>query len=114
MPNKFFSGLSKFIPGLGLINTYKKEWLSKDIAAGLSVAAIAVPVGIAYSGLAGLPPETGLYSAILPMVAYALFGSSRQLMVGPDSATCILIAAALTPLAAFGSEQYQSYSILLA
>jgi len=114
LPNKFFSGLSKFIPGLGLINTYKKEWLSKDIAAGLSVAAIAVPVGIAYSGLAGLPPETGLYSAILPMVAYALFGSSRQLMVGPDSATCILIAAALTPLAAFGSEQYQSYSILLA
>ncbi|MBK8983665.1 MAG: sulfate permease [Ignavibacteria bacterium] len=114
MSKSLFSGLSRYLPGLGLINTYKKEWLSKDIAAGLSVAAIAIPVSIAYAGIAGLPPEVGLYSSVLPMIAYALFGSSRQLMVGPDSATCILIASALIPVAAFGSELYQSYSVILA
>ena len=106
--------LYNIMPGLSLIHSYKKEWLASDLAAGLSVAAIAVPIGIAYSGLAGLPPETGLYASILPMIAYALFGSSRQLMVGPDSATCILIASTIAPLAVIGSKEYLSYSILLA
>lgn len=100
--------------GLSLFRTYKKQWLSKDIIAGLSVAAIAMPVGIAYAGIAGLPLQTGLYSCILPMIIYALFGSSRQLIVGPDSATCILVAAAISPLAAAGSDSYVSLSIMLA
>ena len=100
--------------GLNLFKTYKKQWLSKDLIAGLSVAAIAMPVGIAYAGIAGLPLQTGLYSCILPMIIYALFGSSRQLIVGPDSATCILIAAAISPLAAAGSDSYVSLSIMLA
>ncbi|MBK8382598.1 MAG: SulP family inorganic anion transporter [Ignavibacteria bacterium] len=80
----------------------------------MSVAAIAMPVGIAYAGIAGLPLQTGLYSCILPMIIYALFGSSRQLIVGPDSATCILVAAAISPLAAAGSDSYVSLSIMLA
>ncbi|MBK7446392.1 MAG: SulP family inorganic anion transporter [Ignavibacteria bacterium] len=100
--------------GLNLFKTYKKQWLSKDLIAGLSVAAIAMPVGIAYAGIAGLPLQTGLYSCILPMIIYALFGSSRQLIVGPDSATCILVAAAISPLAAAGSDSYVSLSIMLA
>ena len=74
-------------------------WLSKDLAAGLSVAAIGLPVGIAYAELAGVPAVIGIYSAIFPLVPYALFGSSRQLMVGPDAATCIMVAASLAPLA---------------
>ncbi len=100
--------------GLELFKTYQKQWLSKDLIAGLSVAAIAMPVGIAYAGIAGLPLQTGLYSCILPMIIYALFGSSRQLIVGPDSATCILVAAAISPLAAAGSDSYVSLSIMLA
>ncbi|MBK6539312.1 MAG: SulP family inorganic anion transporter [Ignavibacteria bacterium] len=100
--------------GLNLFKTYEKQWLSKDLIAGLSVAAIAMPVGIAYAGIAGLPLQTGLYSCILPMIIYALFGSSRQLIVGPDSATCILVAAAISPLAAAGSDSYVSLSIMLA
>ena len=100
--------------GLNLFKTYEKQWLSKDLIAGLSVAAIAMPVGIAYAGIAGLPLQTGLYSCILPMIIYALFGSSRQLIVGPDSSTCILVAAAISPLAAAGSDSYVSLSIMLA
>ena len=74
--------------------------MAADIKAGLAVTAVAVPVGIAYAGLAGLRPEVGLYSSLLPLVVYAIFGSSRQLIVGPDAATCAVIAAAIAPLAA--------------
>lgn len=101
-------------PGLKLFKTYQKKWFSRDLLAGLSVAAIAMPVGIAYAGIIGLPLQTGLYSCIFPMIAYAIFGSSKQLIVGPDSATCILVAAAITPLAAVGSAEYATLSVLLA
>lgn len=114
MTKSFQSKLSSWVPGLQIFVNYKRQWLSKDLAAGLSVAAIALPVGIAYADLAGLPTISGLYSCILPMIAYALFGTSKQLMVGPDSATCILIASTLAPLAAAGSAHYQSVSVLLA
>lgn len=93
-------------PGILALFAYKPSWLPKDIAAGLSVAAIALPVGIAYSELAGVPPIIGVYSAIFPLFAYALFGSSRQLMTGPDAATCILVAATLGPLAGGDPERY--------
>ncbi len=93
-------------PGILALSEYKLSWLSKDLAAGLSVAAIALPVGIAYADLAGVPPIIGMYSAIFPLFAYALFGSSRQLMTGPDAATCILVAATLGPLAGGDPERY--------
>jgi MFS superfamily sulfate permease-like transporter len=86
-------------PGLLALSEYRPSWLPKDVAAGLSVAAIALPVGIAYTDLAGVPPVIGMYSAIFPLFAYALLGSSRQLMTGPDAATCILVAATLAPRA---------------
>ena len=93
-------------PGILVFSGYRPSWLPKDLAAGLSVAAIALPVGIAYADLAGVPPIIGMYSAIFPLFAYALFGSSRQLMTGPDAATCILVAATLGPLAGGDPERY--------
>ena len=65
-------------PGLALLRGYRREWLPADIGAGLSVAAVALPTAIAYAQLAGFPPVVGLYAAILPLVVYAAFGTSRQ------------------------------------
>jgi MFS superfamily sulfate permease-like transporter len=84
-----------------------------DAIAGLSVAAVALPVSIAYAELAGFDPVVGLYSSILPLVAYAIFGTSRQLMVNPDAAACAMIAAAIAPLAGNSAELYLSLTITL-
>jgi high affinity sulfate transporter 1 len=106
--------LSRIAPGLRTLAGYRRESLRHDAVAGLSVAAVALPVGVAYAQLAGFNPAVGLYSSILPLVAYALFGTSRQLIVGPDAATCTLVAAAVAPLAAPGSAEYLSLSMTLA
>jgi high affinity sulfate transporter 1 len=98
--------LARFVPGLAALARYERRWLFKDLLAGLSVAAIALPVGLAYADLAGVPAIVGIYSAIFPLLGYALFGSSRQLIVGPDAATCLLVAASLAPLAAGDPERY--------
>ena len=95
----FFS-LERWLPGLAALLHYQRAWLMPDLRAGLSVAAVALPVAIAYAELAGVGAIVGLYSCILPMLVYALFGTSRQLIVGPDAATCAVIAAVVTPLAA--------------
>jgi len=84
---------------------YRSEWLPADILAGLSVAAVALPTAIAYPAIAGLPPQAGLYAAILPSVGYALFGPSRQLMVGPDTATTVMLGSALLALGILDPEQ---------
>lgn len=104
----------KLIPLIGELRHYQREWLSHDVIAGLSVTAVQVPTAIAYAQLAGFPPEVGLYSSMLPVLAYALFGSSRQLIVGPDAATCMLVAAILAPLAASNLESYATFSAALA
>src|SRR5262249_51949540 len=106
--------VGRIAPGLASLARYRREDLSHDVVAGLSVAAVALPVGVAYAELAGFHPVVGLYSSILPLAAYALFGSSRQLVVGPDSATCALVAAAVAPLAAGDPAQYLSLSVALA
>ncbi|MCB1859033.1 MAG: SulP family inorganic anion transporter [Gammaproteobacteria bacterium] len=100
-------------PGLYVLLHYHRSWFRYDFAAGLSVAAIALPVGIAYSELVGVPAIIGMYSAIFPLFAYALFGSSKQLMTGPDAATCILVAAALGPLAGGDPERYLPLMVIL-
>jgi MFS superfamily sulfate permease-like transporter len=102
-----------FMPGLRLFTRYKPSWLRSDLGAGLSVAAIALPVGIAYADLAGVPPVIGIYSAIFPLLVYALFGSSRQLMTGPDAATCIIVAASLAPLAGGDPQRYLGLTVML-
>jgi MFS superfamily sulfate permease-like transporter len=89
----------RFAPGLANLLDYQRSNLSHDLVAGLSVAAIALPVGVAYAQLAGFNPAVGLYSSILPLVAYAIFGTSRQLIIGPDASTCALVVAAVAPLA---------------
>ncbi|MBK6287401.1 MAG: SulP family inorganic anion transporter [Gammaproteobacteria bacterium] len=93
---------------------YRRDDLPHDLIAGLSVAAVALPVGVAYAQLAGFNPVVGLYVSILPLLAYALFGTSRQLIVGPDAATCALVAAAVLPLAGGDPDRYLSLSIALA
>jgi MFS superfamily sulfate permease-like transporter len=75
--------LARFAPGLASLLRYKLADAPADLRAGLAVSAVALPVGIAYAELAGFRPEVGLYSSILGLVAYAIFGSSRQLIVGP-------------------------------
>ncbi|PJG59513.1 SulP family inorganic anion transporter [Aeromonas cavernicola] len=92
--------LERWLPGLAALLQYQRAWLMPDLRAGLSVAAVALPVAIAYAELTGVGAIVGLYSCMLPMLVYALFGTSRQLIVGPDAATCAVIAAVVTPLAA--------------
>jgi high affinity sulfate transporter 1 len=103
-----------WMPGPTELGAYQRAWLPSDLLAGLSVAAIQVPTAVAYATLAGFGPEVGLYASVLPLVAYALFGSSRQLIVGPDSATCAMIAATLLPLAGRDPARYLDYSVVLA
>ena len=105
--------LLRLMPGLDELLHYRREWLRPDIQAGLSVAAVALPISIAYAQLAGFSPIIGLYSSVLPMIVYALLGSSRQLIVGPDAATCAMLGATLMPLAATGSDEYQGYAMSL-
>lgn len=105
---------SDIAPGLPTLMHYRfARDFPHDLVAGISVAAVALPVAMAYAELAGFSPVVGLYSSILPLVAYAIFGTSRQLMVNPDAATCAMIAAAITPLAAGNGELYLSLSIAL-
>jgi high affinity sulfate transporter 1 len=103
-----------WIPLLRDLRHYRKEWLSRDVVAGLSVAAVQVPTAIAYANLAGFPPEAGLYASMLPVLVYAVFGSSRQLVIGPDAATCAMIAALLLPLAGGDLGYYLQLSAALA
>jgi high affinity sulfate transporter 1 len=105
--------LKAIAPGLAILLKYKWSDLPADAIAGLSVAAVALPVGVAYAQLAGFNPAVGLYSSILPLLAYAVFGTSRQLIVGPDAATCALVAAAIAPMAAGDQSLYQSLSVTL-
>jgi high affinity sulfate transporter 1 len=106
--------LARATPGLVALLPYDRKNLSYDLVAGLSVAAVALPVGVAYAQLAGFNPAVGLYSSILPLFAYAIFGTSRQLIIGPDAATCALVTAAVTPLALGDQEAYASLFVILA
>jgi SulP family sulfate permease len=97
-PNRS-SILLRLVPGLALFRDYRREWLPGDLLAGVSVCVVMIPSVIAYAGLMGLPPQAGLYAALVPLVAYPLFGSSRQVIVGPDIAISLLTASAIAPLA---------------
>jgi high affinity sulfate transporter 1 len=104
----------RLAPGLPALIGYRLADLPYDLVAGLSVAAVALPIGVAYAELAGFPPVVGLYASILPLAAYALFGTSRQLVIGPDTATCAMVAAAVAPLAGGDAGLHQSLSVALA
>jgi high affinity sulfate transporter 1 len=95
------------------LQSYLLKTLRSDLLAALSVAAVAVPTGMAYAELANFSPVIGLYASILPLIAYACLGSSPQLIVGPDAATCTIVAAALVPLASGDPERYLALSMAL-
>ncbi len=96
------------------LRQYQRPWLSGDLTAGLIVTVMLIPQSLAYAMLAGLPPQIGLYASILPLLAYALFGSSMTLAVGPVAVASLMTASALTPLAAPGTESYIMLAVLMA
>jgi high affinity sulfate transporter 1 len=106
--------LARIAPGAANLLAYRREWLRHDLVAGLSVAAVAAPIAVAYADLAGFSPVVGLYASILPLVVYALFGTSRHLIVNPDAAICAMVAAILAPFAAHNTEVYSALSVALA
>ena len=87
------------LPGIATARAYRREWLRNDITAGLVLTALLIPAGMGYAQAAGLPAYAGLYATIVPLLAYALVGPSKILVLGPDSSLAPLIAAAIVPLA---------------
>jgi high affinity sulfate transporter 1 len=87
------------VPGLRVVSSYQRKWLAKDVVAGVVLTTLLVPQGMAYAELAGLPPITGLYTSIMCLLGYAVFGPSRILVLGPDSSLGPMIAATILPLA---------------
>jgi len=96
--------LTQAVPGLGVLRSYRPGWFGKDLTAGLILTALLVPQGMAYAELAGLPPITGLYTSILCLTAYAIFGPSKILVLGPDSSLGPMIAACIIPLVAANGD----------
>jgi len=105
--------LQKIIPAFEWLRNYKRNDIRGDLSAGAIVAVMLVPQGMAYAMLAGLPPVMGLYASTLPLIAYALFGSSRQLAVGPVAMMSLLVFAGVSPLAEPGSEEYIRLVLML-
>ena len=91
-------GPGRWVPGLRTLREYQRSWLASDLVAGLVLTALLVPVGMGYAQAAGLPPITGLYATIVPLVAYAILGPSRVMVLGPDSSLAAVIAAVILPL----------------
>ncbi len=106
--------LSRVLPIAGWLPNYPKEVLRKDLGAGVTTAVVLVPQAMAYAMLAGLSPIAGLYAALVAPVAYAVFGTSRQLAVGPVAMDSLLTAAAVGAIAQTGTADYASAAILLA
>lgn len=103
--------LREFVPGVTLFRSYQRGWLAKDLVAGLVLSALLVPQGMAYAELAGLPPVTGLYTSIMCLLGYALFGPSRILVLGPDSSLGPMIAATIAPLALAGGDPARAVAL---
>jgi SulP family sulfate permease len=106
--------MRQYFPFLDWVKNYKKEDFSGDLTAGLTVGIMLVPQGMAYAMLAGLSPIYGLYASTIPLIIYALFGTSRQLAVGPVAMVALLISSGVGQLAQTGSETFIAYAILLA
>lgn len=103
------------VPGLRQARTYQRRWLRSDLLSALTVGAMLIPQGLAYAQIVGVRPAAGLYAGIVGMLAYALFGPSRHLMIGPEAGAAILTAAALAPVAAGADPaRYASLAALLA
>jgi SulP family sulfate permease len=106
--------IKKIIPILEWLPNYNKSLFRGDLIAGITVGIILIPQGIAYALIAGLPPIYGLYCALVPQAMYAVFGSSRQVAIGPVAMDSLIVATGVSTLALAGSESYISIAILLA
>src|SRR5512132_3131538 len=103
--------MSGFVPGVQAIRSYRRQWLAKDIVAGVVLTTLLVPQGMAYAELAGLPPITGLYTSIMCLLGYALVGPSRILVLGPDSSLGPMIAATVLPLVAANGDPERAVAL---
>jgi len=106
--------LKQFFPFLEWLPNYTKAYLKGDVGAGLTVGVMLIPQGMAYASIAGLPPVYGLYASIIPLIIYALLGTSRQLAVGPVAMVSLLTATAIGSFQGLSTEQYIQYALVLA
>ncbi|GAB91515.1 SulP family inorganic anion transporter [Gordonia rhizosphera] len=109
---KELSRMGRFLPGLTVLRSYERSWLRGDLVAGIVLTALLIPAGMGYAEVSGLPPVTGLYATIVPLLVYAVVGPSRILVLGPDSSLAPIIAAAIIPLAALDSERVALAAVL--
>jgi high affinity sulfate transporter 1 len=111
---KVASLIHRAFPILSWIPAYRHEWLVSDVFAGLALWAVMVPEGMAYAGIVGVPPIIGLYTIVPALIAYALLGTSRQLVVGPDTATGLISALTVAAVAVQGTAEYNALTSTLA
>lgn len=104
--------LRRCFPGPASAGSYRLSWLRDDLVAGLVLTALLIPAGLGYAEVAGLPPVTGLYATIAPLLVYALIGPSRVLILGPDSSLAPIIAAAVVPMAVAGPDRVALAGVL--
>jgi high affinity sulfate transporter 1 len=104
----------RYLPMLDWVHGYRRDWFVPDVLAGLALWAVMVPEGMAYAGIVGVPPIMGLYTIVPALLAYALLGTSRQLVVGPDTATGLISAVTVGALATQGSADFNSLTSTLA
>ncbi len=102
------------LPALSWLQAYQRPWLTADLLAGITVAMMLIPQAMSYAMLAGVPPYMGLYASVLPLIIYALFGTSRHLAVGPVAMVALLVASGVAVLAEPGSPEYIELVITLA
>jgi high affinity sulfate transporter 1 len=101
----------RWVPGIQAVSSYQRAWLARDVIAGVVLTTLLVPQGMAYAELAGLPPITGLYTSILCLLGYSVFGPSRILVLGPDSSLGPMIAATILPLVAAGGDEKRAVAL---
>src|SRR5271169_1311362 len=104
----------RLLPVLNWLPGYRRDWLLPDVLAGLAVWAVMVPESMAYAGILGVPPIMGLYTIVPALIAYALLGTSRQLVVGPDTATGLISALTVGAIAVQGTAEYNALTSTLA
>jgi high affinity sulfate transporter 1 len=114
MPARPVSIARRLLPVLSWLPGYQRDWLLPDVLAGLAVWAVMVPEGMAYAGIVGVPPIMGLYTIVPPLIAYALLGTSRLLVVGPDTATGLISALTVGAIAAQGTAEFNELTSILA
>lgn len=114
IPRAPSAGVSRWIPGVWVLRNYRRSWLIRDVTAGLVLTSLLVPAGMGYAEASGLPAITGLYATVVPLIAYALFGPSRIMVLGPDSALAALIATATLGMAGGSPERAVALASMLA